>query len=180
MMGNPGLLQELPDIAALLSEAGGDGEQAAAADRSLAGLDPMADLALNHRLAQSTLGGIVGGIDSTSLQEGPKGIRHLEDLLSGAHRLGPRRSLAPLVAQLHHPLQRGLKGLADRPAALLQAGPVDRSILVAVPVAKQLPLQAQKSSPPNSALAPGRSAMAVRSRIRCAQHSCRCRVGRWL
>ena len=48
MMGNPGLLQELPDIAALLSEAGGDGEQSAAADRTLAGLDAMADLALNH------------------------------------------------------------------------------------------------------------------------------------
>jgi hypothetical protein len=32
-MGSPGLLQELPDIAAPLPEAGGDGEQAAA-DRS--------------------------------------------------------------------------------------------------------------------------------------------------
>jgi hypothetical protein len=30
-MGVPGLLQELPDIAALLSEGGGDCEQAAAA-----------------------------------------------------------------------------------------------------------------------------------------------------
>ena len=38
-MGNPGLLQELPDIAALLPEGGRDGEQAAAADLSLAGLD---------------------------------------------------------------------------------------------------------------------------------------------
>ena len=36
MMGDPGLLQELPDIAALLPERGGDREQAAAADRSLA------------------------------------------------------------------------------------------------------------------------------------------------
>ncbi len=54
MMGNPGLLQELPDIAALLSERGGDREQAAAADRTLAGLDAMADLVLIHRLAQGT------------------------------------------------------------------------------------------------------------------------------
>ena len=76
--------------------------------------------------------------------KGPKAIGQLQDLLSGAHRLGPRRSLAPLVAKLHHLLQPRLKGLADRPAALLQSGPVDRSILVAVPVAKQLLLQLQK------------------------------------
>ena len=31
-MGDPGLLEELPDIAALLPQAGGDREQAAAAD----------------------------------------------------------------------------------------------------------------------------------------------------
>lgn len=47
-MGNPDLPRELPDIAALLSEAGGDREQAAAADRTLAGLGSMADIALNH------------------------------------------------------------------------------------------------------------------------------------
>ena len=35
-MGDPGLLQELPDIPALLPEGGGDGEQAAPADRTLA------------------------------------------------------------------------------------------------------------------------------------------------
>jgi hypothetical protein len=34
-MGNPGLLQELPDIAVLLSQRGRDGEQSAAADRTL-------------------------------------------------------------------------------------------------------------------------------------------------
>jgi hypothetical protein len=48
MMGNPGLLNELPDIPALLSEGGRDCQQAAAADRTLAGLDAMTDLALNH------------------------------------------------------------------------------------------------------------------------------------
>ena len=143
-MGNPGLLQELPDITALLSEAGGDGEQSAAADGTVAGLDAMADFSLNHRLAQGTFCSIVGGLGSLDLLEGPKGIRYLEDLLTGAHRLGPRRSLATLVTQLHHPLQRGHKGLADRPAALLQAGPVDRSIFDTVPVAKQLPLQLQQ------------------------------------
>ena len=98
MTGNPGLLQELPDIAALLPEGGGDGEQVAAADRTLAGLVAMADIALNHRLAQGTLSSVVGGLDSTGLQKGPKTIGLLQDLLAGAHRLGPRRSLTPLVA----------------------------------------------------------------------------------
>jgi len=54
MMGDQGLLQELPDITPLLPQAGDDREQSAAADRTLAGLDAMADLALNHRIAQGT------------------------------------------------------------------------------------------------------------------------------
>ncbi len=49
--------------------------------------------------------------------------------MAGAHRLGPRRSLAALIAQLHHPLQRGHKRLADWPAGQLQRGPVDRGVL---------------------------------------------------
>ena len=48
-MGNPGLLQALPDIAALLPQGGGDGEQPAAPDGAAGGLDTMADLAVNHR-----------------------------------------------------------------------------------------------------------------------------------
>ena len=121
-MGNPGLLQELPDIAALLPQEGGDRKQPAAADRTLAGLDTMADLALNHRLAQDTFGSVVGGLDSLDFQEGPQRTYHLQELLAGAHRAGPRRSLASLHTQLHHLLQRGLKGLANRPAAVLQGG----------------------------------------------------------
>ena len=54
-MGDPGLLQELPDIPLLLSQAGGDREQAATADSSAAGLDAKADFALNHRLAGAGL-----------------------------------------------------------------------------------------------------------------------------
>jgi hypothetical protein len=50
-MGNPSLLQELIDIAAMLPEGSHDGEQSAATDCSLVGLDAMTDLALNHRLA---------------------------------------------------------------------------------------------------------------------------------
>jgi hypothetical protein len=97
-MGNPHLFQEWPDVAALLSQRGGDGEQSAAADGALAGLDAMADLALNHRLAQGTFCGVVGGLDSRDLQKGPKGIGHLEDLpVSRADRFGPRRSLADWV-----------------------------------------------------------------------------------
>jgi hypothetical protein len=61
----------------------------------------------------------------------------LEDLPAGANRFGPRRSLAAWMAQLHQPLQRCLKGLADRPAGLLQVGPIDGSFLVAVPVGKR-------------------------------------------
>ena len=98
----------------------------------------MTDFSLNHRLAQGTFCGVVGGLYSLVLQEGPQPTCHLLELLAGAHCAGPRRSLAALVAQLHHPLQRGLKRLADRQAALLQGGPVNLSLLVAVPAAKQL------------------------------------------
>jgi hypothetical protein len=143
-MGNPCLLQELPNIASLLSQRGGDVEQSAAADGALAGLDAMADRALNHRLAQGTFCGVVGGLDSTDLQKGPKSIGHLEDLPAHADFFGPRRSLAAWMFQLRHPLQRGLKGLADRPAGLLQFGPIDGSLHLAVPVGKQLPLQLQQ------------------------------------
>ncbi len=59
--GHPDLLLELPDIAALLPQGGVDREQAAEADRAMAGLGAMADLALNHRLAQGSIGSIVGG-----------------------------------------------------------------------------------------------------------------------
>jgi hypothetical protein len=70
MMGNPGLLQERPDIAALLPERGGDREQATATDRTLAGLDAMTDLTLNHGLAQGTLAGV-----ATKIMNG----KHLTD-----------------------------------------------------------------------------------------------------
>lgn len=54
VMGNPGLLPVPPDIAALLPECVGNGEQTTAADRSLSGFDAMDDLDLNHTMAQST------------------------------------------------------------------------------------------------------------------------------
>ena len=66
-MGDPGLLQELPDIPALLPEGGGDREQSAAADGTAGGLDAKADCALDDRLAQCSLGGIVGGFEAASL-----------------------------------------------------------------------------------------------------------------
>ncbi len=144
VMGDPGLLQELPDITALLPEAGGHREQPAAADRTLAGLDAMTDLALNHGLAQSTLGCVVGGLDTLDVQERPQSLAALQQLLAGAHRSGPRRSLTAPAAQMHHPLQRGLEFPSDRTATLLQRSPVDGSTLVAVPVVKQLLLQNQQ------------------------------------
>jgi hypothetical protein len=48
-MGDPGLLHELPDSAALLPQGSGDREQPASADRSWAGLDGKAGLALAHK-----------------------------------------------------------------------------------------------------------------------------------
>ena len=45
-MGNPGLLQEQPGMAALWPQAGGDREQSAAADGSAGGLDAKDDLGL--------------------------------------------------------------------------------------------------------------------------------------
>ena len=121
-MGDQGLLQELPAISALLREAGGDREQSDAEDRTLGRLKAMADLALNHRMAQGSLCSIVGGFDALYLEEGPQAISLLEQLPAGANRFGPRRSLAALGAQLHHPLQRAHKRLADRLAALSNIG----------------------------------------------------------
>ena len=69
-MGNPGLFQELPDIPSLLSEGGGDGEQACPADGSVGRLDTMADLALDDGRTQRFLCSVVGGLDSLSLQDG--------------------------------------------------------------------------------------------------------------
>jgi len=56
-----------------LPQGSGDSEQAAAADRTLAGLDakavarPIPDLALNHLMVQGTLGGGVGGFNALQL-----------------------------------------------------------------------------------------------------------------
>ena len=43
------------------------------------------------------------------LKKGPKRFLLFQQLMAGAHRFGPRRLLASLVAQLHHPMQRGLE-----------------------------------------------------------------------
>jgi hypothetical protein len=51
-MGDPGLFQKIPGIPVLLPQGSGDREQAAAADRTLAGLDAMADLARPAGLLQ--------------------------------------------------------------------------------------------------------------------------------
>ena len=92
-------------------------------------LDALRDLGDSGR-PREVSSRIAHNLQLPNLQKGPKAIGQLQDLLSGAHCFGPRRSLAPLATQLHHPLQSGLKGLADRSAALLQRGPVDRSALL--------------------------------------------------
>jgi len=63
MMCNPGLLQEPPDISALLLQGGGDAEQPIPTFSPLAGMTASADFSLNHQLAQGTLSPIVGGLD---------------------------------------------------------------------------------------------------------------------
>jgi hypothetical protein len=65
----------------------------------------MADLALNQRLAQGPLSGIVRGFDILDLKEGPEAIGHWQQLMAGADRFGPRRSLTAPVARLNHPLK---------------------------------------------------------------------------
>ena len=113
------------------------------------------DLSLNHRLAQGTYfcgenfvySSVVGGLYSLILREGPKAQCHLLKLLAGAHCAGPRGWLASLLAKHHYPLQSDLECLANWKAVLLQAGPVNRSLLVVVPMVKQLLLQASNCAP---------------------------------
>jgi hypothetical protein len=135
-MGDPGLLQERPYVSALLSQAGGYGEQAAAAERTLAGLHAMADLPLDHRRAQCSLGGIIGGFYALDFPEGSERFLGFHHSQAGAHRFGPWRLLPGLAAQLHRPVQHLLKGNAEGPAAMMQLVSIDSSVLPPVPLLK--------------------------------------------
>ena len=141
---NPGLFQEGPDVLVLLPERGDNREQTAAAERSFAGLDAMTDLAVDHRLPQRSLSGVVGGFDALKLQKRPEGLLLFEQLTTGAHRSGPGCCFSPLEAQFHHPLQRLLKGQPHRLAPSPQAGPVDWALFPLLPLSKQLLLQSQQ------------------------------------
>ena len=71
-MGNPGLLQGLSDISALLPLGGGDREQSATTDDTAAGLDAKADFTLDDGgLAQGTFSSVVGGFDAVGLKKSP-------------------------------------------------------------------------------------------------------------
>ncbi len=70
-MGNPDLLQELPDISGLLPQCGGDREQSATTDGNAGGLYAKADFALDDGLAQGTLSSVVGGFDAVGLKKSP-------------------------------------------------------------------------------------------------------------
>ena len=103
MIGNPGLLQERPDISALLPQGGGEAEQPIPPNRTLAGMAARADFSLNHQLAQGTLSPIVGGLDPPWFPAGAAGGR-------AAQRSADR-------AQRHHPLAAtGLLHPGDRRA----------------------------------------------------------------
>ncbi len=104
MMGDPGLLQEGPDVSALLPERGVDREQTAAAQCSLGGLDAMADLAVDHRLPKRSLSGVVGGFDALDLQESSEGLLVFQQFTAGAHRSGPGHCFSLLGAQIHPPV----------------------------------------------------------------------------
>ena len=70
-MGNPGMLQELPNISALLPQGGGDREQSATTDGTAGGLYAKADFALDDGLAEGTLSSVVGGFDAVGLKKSP-------------------------------------------------------------------------------------------------------------
>ena len=96
-MGNPGLLQELPDISALLPQGGGDCEQSATTDGTAGGLDAKADFALDDGLEQGpyscgedfVYSSVVGGFEAVDLKKGPQGFFALQQLMVSAHGLGP-------------------------------------------------------------------------------------------
>jgi len=96
-MGNPGLLQELPDISALLPQGGGDCEQSATRDGTAGGLDAKADFALDDGLEQGpyscgedfVYSSVVGGFEAVDLKKGPQGFFALQQLMVSAHGLGP-------------------------------------------------------------------------------------------
>ena len=89
MMVDPGLLQKLPDIAVLSLQGGGDLEQPTAADGTAGALDAKADFALDDRLAQSLLGGVVIGFDFGVIQKDLQDFCALQQLKAGAHGLSP-------------------------------------------------------------------------------------------
>ena len=67
-MGDPGLFQEIPDIAVLLPEGGGDGEQACPADGAVGRLNTIADLLRWMTAGRKALSAalLVGSIPSIS------------------------------------------------------------------------------------------------------------------
>ena len=142
-MGHPGLLQELPHIAALLPEAGADREQAYATKRPRFGLNAVTDFSLNHGRAQGSFRSIVGGLHIVMIQESPQRLFTLEQVLASPHGLRPGCLFFALVPQLHHLPQRLFKFSADRADPLPQLFSVDLAGLPAVPVLKQLLPQTQ-------------------------------------
>ena len=144
MMGNPSLLQKRPDVSALLPQGGDDREQTAATQGTFGGLDAMADLAVDHRLPQRTLSGIIGGRDALDFQESPEGFLLFEQLAAGAYRSGPGRFFSLLGAQIHRPLQRLLKGQPNRLTTSTQGGPVDPAAFPLMPLSKQFLLQGKQ------------------------------------
>jgi hypothetical protein len=92
MMGNPGLLQEPPDISALLLQGGGDAEQPIPTFSPLAGMTASADFSLitNWRRAHSAP--LLVGSIPPGLQQAP---------LAKDSGMGARRVLLAVTGLLH-------------------------------------------------------------------------------
>lgn len=75
--------QQWPEVSTLLSVDGEDRAQAAVAKGSVAGLDPLADLAVDDCLLQRSLFSAVHGFDALDLQNRPGGCLAFELLIGG-------------------------------------------------------------------------------------------------
>ena len=93
------------------------------ADGITRGLDSQADFALDERLVQCSLGGVVVGLDSGVIQECLEGFLAPWELLAAVPGLTQWCSLLSRQTEIRHPLQSAHEMLAHPPAAFLELIP---------------------------------------------------------